>query len=176
MELIIIAFHIALVIGILLMVVAVREKKKLKALEASQNQETQSNSTRTISTSASTSTSTTSTSASTTATTSASAQSEPVNEQKQAVQLVHDGLEHVVNHLSQDGLEHVVDKLEHTEGSKSDLSLAEINAQANSKAGTTVEGATATNTEPLDSNGKVCPKCDAPRDNSFDFCLKCSHA
>jgi hypothetical protein len=151
MELIIIAFHIALVIGILLMVVAIRDKKKLQALEASKNQETQSSSTSTESSS----------------TNSGSTPAEPANEQKQAVQLVHDGLEHVVDHLT------------HSVGSQPELSLAAIKSSEKSESSetsATAGGEAGSNNGGDSANGKVCPKCDAPWDNSFDFCLKCSQA
>lgn len=148
MELIIIGFHIALVIGILLLIQAIKEKKKLQALEASKNQNTSGNST-----------STNSVTSSVTNSSSASAiTSEPVNEQKQAVQLVHDGLAHVVDHLA-----HAVEQAPHTEEEKSNLSLAEASAAATSQ------------THDSNGNGKVCPNCSEPWDKAFDFCIKCSH-
>ncbi|MBI2811637.1 MAG: hypothetical protein HYX67_12540 [Candidatus Melainabacteria bacterium] len=78
MTLIIVAFHLLLIIGIVLMVQAIGEKKKLKkalALAASNSEEKKPEVTAAI-------------------------PADPISEQKQAVQMVHHGLENVVRHLT----------------------------------------------------------------------------
>lgn len=131
MTLIIVAFHILLVIGIVLMVQALKEKKRLKALAASNAQGTTSETLPTIQTK----------------TDIRQATTEPVSEQKQAVQMVHHGLVNVVRHLTA------------IEGHRPEMALAEISKSA------------------ADGNGaKHCPSCNALWDNAFDFCLKCSQA
>jgi len=72
---------------------------------------------------------------------------EPVSEQKRAVQLVHDGLENVLRHLSS------------IECHRPEMIMAEISA----------------GNRQVNSEVKHCPSCNAPWDNAFDFCLKCSH-
>lgn len=124
---IIVGFHIFLVVSIVLMIQAIAEKKKLKKLEASKIQETKLE---------------------TPSVTEAKlVHSEPVCEQKQAVQLVHDGLVNVVRHLTA------------IEGHRPEIPLSEISAST------------------ADTNGaKHCPNCNAPWDSAFDFCLKCSQS
>ncbi len=130
MTLIIVAFHVLLVIGIVLMIQAVKEKKKLKALEASKALEKQSEAPSPIHTKSDT-----------------ARVQEPVSEQKQAVQMVHNGLANVVSHLTA------------IETHGPEMALSEISATA------TANG-----------DKKHCPNCNAAWDNAFDFCLKCSQA
>lgn len=132
MTIIIVGFHILLLIGIVLMIQAIAEKKRLKKLEESKTQETGSQTS----------------SSSQTKLEAKPVQSEPVSEQKQAVQMVHHGLVNVVRHLTA------------IEGHRPEMALAEISASA--ATASTANGA------------KHCPNCNAPWDNAFDFCLKCS--
>lgn len=157
MELIIIGFHIALVVSIILFIQAVRERKKQQALEAKNAQESNGSGSQTSSLSSNAN------SASTATSTIASA---PISEQQKAVQLVHDGLAHVVDHLS-----HL--------GSVPEMSLTEANAKAsataNSQADATTHAAGNGNGSSSSTAEKVCPSCNEPWDSAFDFCLKCSH-
>ncbi len=73
-----------------------------------------------------------------------------INEQMQAVQVVHSGLENVMTHLKS------------AEGERPEMVLSEIGAEAEA------QGAKA--------EIKHCSKCDAPLDSSFEFCLKCSQS
>ena len=95
MTIIIVAFHILLVIGIVLMFQALAERKKLKALAASKTVEHKPEAVSAVPT-------------------------EPVNEQKKAVQIVHHGLENVMRHLTS------------IEGHSPEMGLAEISATAGS--------------------------------------------
>jgi predicted metalloprotease len=127
MEIIIIGFHVALVIGIVLLVQAIRERKKQRLLGTSQTQETKQETSSTITT------------------------ADPVSEQKEAVQIVHNGLENVLSHATS-----TLTNPNH----RPEMVLSEISAVANGD----TESASA----------KHCPSCNEPMDDAFDFCLKCS--
>ncbi|CAN5728885.1 hypothetical protein BH10CYA1_BH10CYA1_50460 [soil metagenome] len=103
MTIIIVAFHILLIIGIVLMVQAIGEKKKLKALAASKILETKPEVLPELLSPIPT---------------------EPVSEQKQAVQMVHHGLENVIRHLTT------------IEGHRPEMELSEINTNLMANGGT----------------------------------------
>lgn len=135
MEIIIVGFHLALIIGIVLLIQALAERRKQRLLEPGKKQ-TEDAKQRASSTTP----------------------VEPISEQKQAVQVVHDGLEHVLNHLSP------------LASDQPELVLSEIKTKTTAD-NTNGDGS---NGNKESSGGKHCPNCNAAWDDAFDFCLKCS--
>jgi hypothetical protein len=128
---------------------------------------------------------------------------EPISEQQQAVQLVHTGLENVLQNLlftTQQSSHASINDLLTSTSQASDQTL-QLSSASGASSATDVFGSTGENTqyeqmlndntinfEPttdpvsipaLTKNSasvKMCPKCNAPWDDSFSFCLKCSHS